>query len=208
MTVVYILQLAPYQTGGLYHELAGLAFMALFVLHHMLNAGWLRRSRRSRRASAHINAVFDLLLAACVIGIMVSGILMSKDAVPALSRPSLAHVVRPLHACLTYAGLILISLHVGMHVPVLRGYLHLRNRQSIAGYAGQPRAARPPLVVVASFVAGAWAFLRLDVWTKLTMGMTFPDGMTSLTVLVLWHVALAAPCVVCGALLDNVTKQR
>ena len=48
MAVVYLLQMAPYQTGGWYHELCGLAFFVLLVAHHAMNARWLRTEVRRR----------------------------------------------------------------------------------------------------------------------------------------------------------------
>lgn len=123
MAVVYLLQMAPYQMGGLFHEAAGISLVALFVLHHVLNAGWLRASHRRGDARAWLSIVLNLALVACVAGIAVSGILMSKHVAKPLSVTSLAHVVRPLHACLTYAGLMAMALHVGLHVRVIGAYL-------------------------------------------------------------------------------------
>lgn len=42
MALVCLLQMAPYQTGGWYHEVSGLAFVGLLIFHHVLNARWLR----------------------------------------------------------------------------------------------------------------------------------------------------------------------
>ncbi|MDO5119680.1 MAG: DUF4405 domain-containing protein [Coriobacteriales bacterium] len=202
MTVVLLLQMAPSQLGGLYHELAGIAFVALFVVHHAFNRGWVGRARRARGQVPRVNAVLDVVLTACVVGIAVSGALMSKHALVSLAQPSLAHVVRPLHACLSYAGLIVVSLHVGLHVPVVCGYARCKK-------AAWPWWART-LVAVVSLVVGAVAFRRLDVATKLSMGMSFPDGVTPLPFLLAWHIALSAPFVTCGSLLNDalVARQR
>jgi hypothetical protein len=47
-------------------------------------------------------------------------------------------------------------------------------------------------------VAGAYAFVSLGVATKLSWGLSFPDGMTPLPVLVLKHVLLSLPFVLAG----------
>lgn len=113
MALVYLLQMAPYQTGGWYHELAGIAFVVLLVVHHVLNARWLRAELRRRD---WLPLVIDATLLACVIGIAASGMLMAQH-VRLLQMEGAAHLVRPLHACATYAGLMLISVHAGMYLP-------------------------------------------------------------------------------------------
>ena len=204
MTLVYLLQMAPYQMGQGYHEWAGLAFVVLFAAHHLLNAGWLQRARRREDKRAAMTITLDVALTACVTGIALSGMLMSKQAIPQLTVASLAHVTRPLHACLTYLGLMLISLHVGMHMPVLRGYA--RRATGIKG----DRGLSPTVGIVLGvgcIAAGAWAFMRLGVLTKLTMGMSFPDGVTPLPALVAEHLLLASPFVLVGMLLAQ-PKER
>ncbi|MBR1830686.1 MAG: DUF4405 domain-containing protein [Atopobiaceae bacterium] len=204
MTLVYLLQMAPYQMGQVYHEWAGLSFVALFVAHHALNAGWLRRARKHGTTQAHLTITLDVALTACVTGIALSGILMSKKAVPALTVTSLAHFSRPLHACLTHLGLMLISLHVGMHAPILRGYARRATGRKLNASLSPVAFA---IVSVSCLAAGAWAFMRLGVMTKLTMGMSFPDGTTPLPVLVMEHLLLASPFVLAGALLSQ-SKER
>ena len=198
MTLVYLLQMAPYQMGQGYHEWAGLAFVVLFAAHHLLNAGWLQRARRRGDRRAAMTITLDVALTACVAGIALSGMLMSKQAIPQLTVASLAHVTRPLHACLTYLGLMLISLHVGMHMPVLRGYA-----RRVTGIKGDRDLSPTASIVlgICCLTAGVWAFVRLGVMTKLTMGMSFPDGVTPLPVLVAEHLLLASPFVLVGALL-------
>lgn len=199
MALSWLVQMAPNQTGGLYHEIAGICFLSLFVVHHVLNRGWLRRACRSRMA--RINAVLDLLLFAFVPGVAVTGILMGSHALPALSVASLAHVVRPLHACLTYAGLMLMALHVGLHANVLGAYVRNGGKS-----AGLPTWARV-LVVIASLALGAVAFVHLNVAAKLSMGMSFADGTSPLPVVVAWHVALAVPFIALGSAIRAVPRR-
>lgn len=188
MALVYLLQMAPYQTGGWYHELAGIAFVVLLVVHHVLNARWLRAELRRRD---WLPLVIDATLLACVIGIAASGMLMAQH-VRLLQMEGAAHLVRPLHACATYAGLMLISVHAGMHLP-RRGFDRL---------APVARTA----LAVAVVALGCYAFASLNVLTKLTMGMSFPDGMTPLPMLVGKHVLLAGPFVLLGMVMTQKGK--
>ncbi len=180
MALVYLLQMAPYRTEGWYHEVAGLAFVGLLTAHHVLNARWLRVEVRQHD---WLPIVLDVALLTCVAGIALSGMAMAQH-VRFLQVEGLAHIARTAHACVTYAGLMLVSLHAGLHMP--HGWLE-----------GLSSGARI-LVAASALAAGAYAFVSLGVATKLSWGLSFPDGMTSLPVLVLKHVLLALPFVLAG----------
>ena len=180
MTLVYLLQMAPYQTGGWYHEVSGLAFVGLLVFHHVLNARWLRAELRRRD---RLPLVLDAALLICVAGIAASGMAMAQH-VRILQVEGLAHIARTAHACLTYAGLMLVSLHVGLHVPY--------------GWLERLSVGRRALLVATVLAGGAYAFASLGVATKLSWGMSFPDGMTPLPLLVGKHLLLALPFVLAG----------
>ena len=189
MALVYLLQMAPYQTGGWYHELAGIAFVVLLVAHHVLNARWIAAELRRRD---WLPLVLDVLLLACVVGIAVTGILMARH-VRLVRLEGMAHVVRPLHACLTYAGLMLVSVHAGMHLPA-RGLDRL------------VPAARAAVVAVV-VALGCHAFVTLNVYGKLSLGLSFPDGTTPLPVLVVRHAMLAGPFVLLGMAVTQLRKR-
>jgi hypothetical protein len=180
MALVYLLQMAPYQTGGWYHEVSGLAFVGLLVFHHVLNARWLRAELRRRD---RLPLVLDAVLLICVAGIAASGMAMAQH-VRILQVEGLAHIARTAHACLTYAGLMLVSLHVGLHVP--------------HGWLKSLSVGQRALLMAIVLASGAYAFVNLGVATKLSWGMSFPDGMTPLPVLVLKHLLLALPFVLLG----------
>lgn len=180
MALVYLLQMAPYQTGGWYHEVAGLTFVGLLIAHHVLNARWLRAEVLRRD---WMPLALDAALLICVACIALSGMAMAQH-VRILQVEGLAHTARTSHACLTYAGLMLVSLHVGLHVP--HGWLERL-----------PSGVRA-LVAVLALAGGVYAFVSLGVATKLSWGLSFPDGMTSLPVLGLKHVLLALPFVLAG----------
>lgn len=196
MAIVYLLQMAPGKVGNPVHELAGLAFTALFVIHHLLNRGWVGRLGRSCGLRARVTFAGDVVLTACVAALAVTGVLMSRSAVPWAAVPAVAHVARPLHGCCAYLGLMLVSLHVGLHMRVLRGY---------AGMRGRPTGHRAAtaLVWAAALALGTWAFCRLGVAGKLAGRPSFPDGMTPLAVQLALHLALGLPFVLVGALIDD-----
>lgn len=191
MTVALLLQMVPGKTGNQLHEATGAVFVALFVLHHALNWGWWRRLGKRAGLRSRCALLSDVLLTACVVGTALTGILMSRSLMPALAVAGVAHVVRPLHGALAYAGLMACAFHVGLHVRVLRGYLGKRGRVQVPWVQ--------PLVAVA---IGIWASARLGVAGKLLGQPSFPDGMTPLVAQVLLHLALCLPFVVVGSMVD------
>ena len=201
MALVYLLQMMPGKLGNPPHELGGLLLVALFATHHALNRGWVRRLGRARDVRARLTLVGDVALTACVAGMAVTGVLMSRFAVPRASVPAVAHVARPLHGCCAYAGFMLVSLHVGLHARVLRGYAGVRGRLSVA-------RAGASVMVVAALAFGGWAFVRLGVAGKLVGAPSFPDAMTPLGMQLLLHLALAMPFVLVGAFIDRGARRH
>ena len=196
MTVVFLAQMVPGKTGNALHELLGIVFAALFLVHHVLNRGWLRRLGRGRTLRARLTVASDVVLMIAMLGTIASGVLMSRSAAPALSVPAVAHVVRPLHGTCAYLSLMAMSLHVGLHMRVLRSYAGLRG----PSHSGK---VAPLAVLAASFVLGTWAFVRLGVLAKLLGETSFPDGMTPLALQLAYHLALAAPFVALGSLVAS-----
>ncbi len=191
MAAVWLFQMLPGRTGNPLHEFGGVMLLGLFLAHHLLNRGWVSRLVRGRARKARVLLVGDLLLAACMGGVALTGLLMAQT-LPLPHVAGVAHVVRPLHACCAYLGFLLVALHMGMHLRAMTAYAHAR--LEVGRWA--------PLALVATAALGVWAFVQLDVWTNLSLGMGFPDGVTPVAMLTLEHLALAAPLVVLGTLLD------
>jgi cytochrome b len=76
-------------TGALVHEWLGLAFIGMIVIHLLLSWGWIASQTRqllpvaSGRALA--NYSLNLCLFACVTAVIFSGIMISQEAIPALT---------------------------------------------------------------------------------------------------------------------------
>ena len=80
MTVVYLLQMVPGKMGNPLHEVMGIAFVALFVIHHLLNRGWLRRLGSRRTSYARIVLVSDVLLTVCMVVMLFTGLAVTASA--------------------------------------------------------------------------------------------------------------------------------
>ena len=202
MTLLFLFQMVPGRMGNALHELTGIAFAVLFVVHHALNRGWFRRLGGRRTVRARMVLVGDVVLTACVVGVALTGVLMSRSAMPALAMPSVSHIVRPLHGMFAYVGWMVCALHVGLHARIMRGYA----KRSVTTSDGFSRGQLA--LFAASIAAGAWACVRLGVFAKLAGQPSFPNAMTPLPIQVMLHLALALPFVVVGSMIDARAASR
>jgi hypothetical protein len=103
----------------MYHEAAGLILGGLFLVHLVFNRKWIIRvgvkafSSRST-GKTRIMAVVDLLLLLAWLGVIISGILVSKKIFSFNVRSA-----TPWHFFFAAAALILSGIHLGLHKQYL-----------------------------------------------------------------------------------------
>lgn len=94
----------------------GIALFVLFMIHHLLNLQWLRSVGKGRYPLARIlQSALVLLLFLSMIAQVVSGIAMSRHALPFLNIPLSTSTARLIHLSCGYWSFLLISLHLGLH---------------------------------------------------------------------------------------------
>ena len=108
MTVLLFLLMAYLLVGETAHEWLGLAMFLLFILHHILNWRWYRSLFKGNYTPIRIlQTLLNILLLASVIGLMVSGIILSREVFDFL--PVSGYGIRQ---NASYAGVLLgISVH-------------------------------------------------------------------------------------------------
>lgn len=112
--------------GETAHEVIGIAMFCLFILHHILNFGWLKtlfNGRYDLRRS--VNTAVNALVFVCMIGLMYSGIVVSKH-IFTIVHISGAMFARTVHMLCAYWGLVLMSLHLGMHISQMAARIKLK----------------------------------------------------------------------------------
>ena len=117
LMLLALLFLMGYQFwGDVAHEWAGAGMYLLFLLHHILNRQWYRNFFRGRYTPSRILLlVLDLLLLLAMIGLMVSGILLSNHVFAFLDLHGGLSFARLLHMAASHWGFVLKALHLGMH---------------------------------------------------------------------------------------------
>lgn len=112
--LLYVLLLGYAFTGGKFHEVAGIAFAAIVVVHNVINIGWykaLKKGTYSRKRKCI--TVLNVALIADVAVVLVTGIIHSKY----LFHMDI-HIawISQLHTILALVGFVLIVSHVLVHV--------------------------------------------------------------------------------------------
>ena len=116
MTVALLLLMAYQLIGENAHEWIGILMFLLFVVHHLLNGAWsknLLRGKYNARRICQTALVFLILL--CMLGSMVSGIVISRYVFAFLPKHGGYELAGRLHMLCAYWGFVLMSLHLGLH---------------------------------------------------------------------------------------------
>ena len=122
MTVLLLFLMGYQFWGDTAHEWAGAAMFALFLAHHALNAGWYRGLLRGRYTAARVlGTVINLALLAAMLGLMVSGVMLSNHVFAFLGLSGGLGFARLLHMAAAYWGFVLMALHLGLHWGMFLG---------------------------------------------------------------------------------------
>ena len=116
MSVSMLLLMSYGLVGEAIHEWIGMGMFALFVMHHVLNLSWIRAVPNGRYTSLRIvQMVLAGLIFLCMIGSMVSGIVLSRHVFAFLPKHGGYEMAGKVHILCAFWGFVLMSLHLGMH---------------------------------------------------------------------------------------------
>ena len=117
--------------GETAHEVIGVAMFALFILHHILNFGWIKSLFKGKYDLRRIvNTAVNALVFLCMIGLMYSGIVISKHVFTFVNIGG-AMFARTVHMLCAYWGLVLMSVHLGMHISQMAVRMKLKNKAMV-----------------------------------------------------------------------------
>lgn len=120
MLILLPLLMAYSLIGESIHEWLGITMFAVFILHHILNHKWLKSIFKGKYTPYRIYiTVVNILLCVIMLALPISGILMSKHAVPFLSIRSGTSYARTIHMTTAYWGFVLMSIHFGNHIDMM-----------------------------------------------------------------------------------------
>lgn len=169
MTALLLPLMAYSLVGETAHEWLGFAMCILFAGHHALNLRWYKGLPKGRWSLPRIfqaGVNFALLFAA--LGLMVSGIILSRQVFSFLPISGGTSFARTLHMVCSYWGFCLTSLHIGAHWNIVIGMLRHQTGSS-------SRRRTILLRTAAGLVAGygIYAFLSREIGSYMTLRTTF-----------------------------------
>lgn len=122
MTILLLLLMAFMLTGQEAHEWLGAGMLALFIIHHVLNAAWLKGLGQGSCTPFRIlQTVLALLVLLAMLGSMASGIMMSRYVFDFLPIRGGMAFARTLHMLCAYWGFLFLSAHLGLHWGMMMG---------------------------------------------------------------------------------------
>lgn len=157
MSLAMLLLMAYGLIGEKAHEWIGVGMFVLFITHHILNRRWLCNIAKGRYTSMRIvQTVTAALILLCMIGSMVSGIIISRYVFDFLNLSESTLAVK-IHTLSAFWGFVLMSFHLGLHWKM---FVSMAKKQL------KPSKLRTAVIrIIAVFIAGygVYAFIRRDV---------------------------------------------
>jgi hypothetical protein len=171
MTILLVPLMVFQVTGQTLHEYLGMAMILLFVIHNILNRRWYGSLLKGKYTPLRIFQTAVNLALLCVMLLLAwSGIVMSESAfsflhlqVKGMARARLVHL------CCAYWGLVLMSVHIGLH-----GGMAVGLARQAAGGKKRPAAALILRVLGAvAAIYGAVCFYRQNIASYLFLRTQF-----------------------------------
>lgn len=158
MTLALLVLMGYPLWGDVAHEWVGVAMFVLFLAHHILNAGWWRSLTKGKYTPTRVfGLVIDLLVLAAMLGLMISGVLLSNHVFAFLPISGSLGFARLLHMASAYWGFVLMALHLGLHWNMILG---MARRAAGGRPAGRGRRAVLNILGAAIALYGLAAFFR------------------------------------------------
>lgn len=157
MTVLLLFLMARQLTGDSAHEWLGAGMLILWIVHHILNRSWYSHLFKGKYTPARIlQTVTNFAVFLSILGLMVSGIILSRKVFAFLPISGGIALARPLHMLSAFWGYVLMALHLGLHWNTI-----LNMARKAAGPATSKKT-RLILRITAVLIAGygVYAFLK------------------------------------------------
>ena len=160
--VLFVLGLAYWWQGNLFHEIVGTLFLALLILHNLTVLRWygaLGKGRWTTRRSyaTLINAAILLLM----LGLAVTSLMVSQTLFAVLPI-NIGYSAREAHVLVAYWALVAMGLHLGLHWSRV---INLARRHVAVDFPAIRWIARAGALVIALY--GAYSMMQVLLVDKL-----------------------------------------
>ena len=185
MTLLFIILMGYYVTDNIVHEVLGTITFVLFIIHNILNIKWYKsifKGKHNFQRTFHI--VINLILFIAMLGMMISGIMISSDVFDFLNIKT-TMFGRSLHMISASWGYILMSIHIGLHITGVMNKLNTKMKNSTFEYVYY-------FILLLLIGFGIYSFISLRLWEEmfLLVDFKFFDYEQSVTFFYLKYIAI------------------
>lgn len=206
MTAALPLLMCYSLVGEFAHEVIGVTMFVLFIAHHVLNFGWAKSLFKGKyTVQREVNTLVNLTIFVCMIGLMYSGIVMSRHVFTFLHFGSAADA-RNIHMLCAYWGFSLMSLHLGMHVRVIIGTMKIAMK--LKGSIAATIIANVVFGIVSVIGLRYFFKLKLTDYLFMRIGFVFFDFTVPVTVTILKYVTVMVLFAHIGYAVSMLLKSR
>ena len=171
MTLGLLFQMGYHLWGDTAHEWVGAGLFLLFILHHILNWRWWTGLFKGKYTVVRVlQTVINLLTLAAMVGLMVSGVILSNEVFEYLHIRGHMSFARRLHMATSYWGFFLMTAHLGLHWGMLLGMVRKVRKTKLTG---RPDSHFPTLIAVLIAAYGLAATVKRDLTTYLFLQAEF-----------------------------------
>ena len=168
MTILFVVLMAYHITGNHLHEILGTVLFVLFIIHHILNIKWYAGLFKGKYPAARIlMTAINFLLFAAMLGMMISGIMLSREVFSFLNLRA-GMFGRMLHMVSTAWGYLLMAAHLGLHWGMMMGIfkkvIHMKSKW--IGIAGRGFA-----LLISAY--GVYAFITRQLADRMFLLMEY-----------------------------------
>ena len=191
MSVLMLLLMSYALIGEALHEWLGASMLAAFLCHHGLNAAWHKNLNKGKYSPMRIAMlVVNILILICMVGLAVSGVILSGHVFAALPIRGGMGFARIAHMLCSYWGFVLMAIHLGMHWNILSGVF----RRMGAGKPSKVAAQSGKIAELLLAAYGLYAFIKNDLlsYMFLQTKFVFIDYSQPIWDFVMEYIAIAA----------------
>lgn len=124
LTVGLLLLMAYELIGQAAHEWIGTGMFLLCIMHHILNWNWIRNLPKGKYTAYRIlQTIVIAFVFLSMVGLMISGVILSRHVFSFLSINNGQSFARILHMFCAFWGFVLMSVHIGLHLSMLMGVM-------------------------------------------------------------------------------------
>lgn len=157
MTVLLLFLMARQITGETAHEWLGASMLILWIAHHILNRSWYMHLFKGKYTPMRIlQTVTNFAVLLSMFGLMISGIILSREVFAFLPISGGIALARSLHIVCAFWGFVLMALHLGLHWNMILSMI----RKAMGPIKSKPKRIFLRILAIAIAGYGLYAFVK------------------------------------------------